>query len=420
MSASTTHSSPQSGDTKALVVETPTYAASTHAKHWSHIVGAAVLKGLLLFVLLNLVLYVAGLIHRPGKANDPLARYGSEQLQKAYPGWQRDDIRAMLAETFREPAYEYEAFTGFRDKPFRGKCHTSTSIPPDSATRKIRRPGRRVLRPPTFLSLADRPRPELVSDDQTIPSYLQECAAANHPGGHVAVYNFGRTFYFSGQELILFQQLLKRGFIPQVAVFVDGINDFGLSDGEPSFANRFRRLMAGQTNDSWVDHVPVVSAVYSLRARGSKPQFLKEPAPAELQAVVDRWRANKRMIEVIAAGYGVQPVFVWQPAPTYKYDLHYHFLSRRGLPPYGGYPPAMNGYGLMEAPRQRGELGGDVLWLADIQQDKHENLYVDRYHYTAAFSQEIAQRICGFLREHPVNGQPAAQAETTTAQNRGK
>jgi hypothetical protein len=35
----------------------------------------------------------------------------------------------------------------------------------------------------------------------------------------------------------------------------------------------------------------------------------------------------------------------------------------------------------------------------DIQRGRRENLYVDAMHYTAAFSQEIAQRLVLFLKE---------------------
>jgi len=55
----------------------------------------------------------------------------------------------------------------------------------------------------------------------------------------------------------------------------------------------------------------------------------------------------------------------------------------------------------MENLRAQGKLGSNVLWLADMQQDKHENLYVDAVHYTAAFSQAIAGQICGFMGKHP-------------------
>ena len=61
------------------------------------------------------------------------------------------------------------------------------------------------------------------------------------------------------------------------------------------------------------------------------------------------------------------------------------------------YQPIADGYILMDRMRTQGRLGPDVLWLADMQQDKHENLYVDVVHYNAAFSKEIAGRICDFI-----------------------
>ena len=138
-------------------------------------------------------------------------------------------------------------------------------------------------------------------DDETIASYLQECALANHSRGHPAVYNFGRPSYFSSQELILFQQLLKAGFVPQVAVFIDGINDFGFLDGQPAFADNFRQFMAGHVGSSLLQNVPVVRAAHWLRDHRRKAQ----PAdPVVLQPVIDRWLANKRMIEVMAGAYG--------------------------------------------------------------------------------------------------------------------
>ncbi len=52
-----------------------------------------------------------------------------------------------------------------------------------------------------------------------------------------------------------------------------------------------------------------------------------------------------------------------------------------------------------------GKLGTDVLWLADMQENARENLYVDSVHYTAAFSKEIAGRICEFIQ----NGAPGSR-----------
>lgn len=54
-------------------------------------------------------------------------------------------------------------------------------------------------------------------------------------------------------------------------------------------------------------------------------------------------------------------------------------------------------YAVMNARRAR-VAGARFLWLADIQEDKKENLYMDRIHYTADFSREIAGRIFAFFQ----------------------
>ena len=43
--------------------------------------------------------------------------------------------------------------------------------------------------------------------------------------------------------------------------------------------------------------------------------------------------------------------------------------------------------------------GNNFLWLADIQEERWGNLYVDQYHHTAAFIKGIAPRICTSLQE---------------------
>ena len=104
------------------------------------------------------------------------------------------------------------------------------------------------------------------------------------------------------------------------------------------------------------------------------------------------------MIDLIAAGFGVRTIFVWQPVPVYKYELRYHYYLHSDKD-FGVYVRSKYGYALMEELRAQGKLDANILWLADLQQDKTENLYVDAVHYNAPFSREIAARICSFERE---------------------
>ncbi len=51
-----------------------------------------------------------------------------------------------------------------------------------------------------------------------------------------------------------------------------------------------------------------------------------------------------------------------------------------------------------------GRLGDSFLWLADMQLDVAEPLYVDQAHYSGAMSRRIAGRIAAWLVERGVPG----------------
>lgn len=396
---------PATGGTVAAAPPT----VRSKVRRWYSFAAISLLNGVLLFLLVNLILYVGALVRHPGRSSAVVEQhYDPVALQKAYPGWKEEDVKELLRETWRWGyEYEYEPFTGFRERPFRGKF---VNIDPAG----FRFSKEQAPWPP---------RPDAINvfvfggstafgfglpDDQTIPSYVQECALANH-SRPVAVYNFGRPAYFSSQDLILFQQLLNAGYVPQVAIFIHGLNDFIFSDGQPRFTEDLKRFVAGQVHSSPLDNLPLMRAAHSLMDRWTKPKPPKATDYADrvvLESVVNRWLANKRMIEVIADGFGVRPIFVWQPVPVYKYDLRYHFFLHSDKM-FSGYGRSEFGYPLMQDLRAQGKLGPDMLWLADLQQDRHENLYIDAVHYTAAFSKALAARICGFMAENPQGaGQP--------------
>jgi hypothetical protein len=91
-------------------------------------------------------------------------------------------------------------------------------------------------------------------------------------------------------------------------------------------------------------------------------------------------------------------VFVWQPTPAYKYDLAYHVAlnAHYGL---GGHERSGAGYAYIADRLHELPLGREFVWLADIQEAAREELYLDNMHYTAPFSQTIANRIAEAMIE---------------------
>jgi len=84
-------------------------------RRWYRVTAFATFNSVLLFVLVNLILYV--ILSVRTKPDDPLVRYGEDNILVAYPGWRAEDVQTLLQETYADLTFEYEPFTGFRNKP---------------------------------------------------------------------------------------------------------------------------------------------------------------------------------------------------------------------------------------------------------------------------------------------------------------
>jgi hypothetical protein len=90
-----------------------------------------------------------------------------------------------------------------------------------------------------------------------------------------------------------------------------------------------------------------------------------------------------------AKEFSVRTLFVWQPVPTYEYDLKYDPFATDG---FGGFSYSKYGYPLMQEAVARTHPGNS-LWCADMQKDMHELLYVDEFHYSPKMTEIIAGSI---------------------------
>jgi hypothetical protein len=307
------------------------------------------------------------------------------QLGAIYPGWPRARVAALLEES-RGRALRFDPWTQFREKPFRGTFFHIVEL------------GYRLIRDPGPWPM-DRAAHNVwvfggsttfgygLPDEQTIPSHLQEALRARYPGVPIHVYNLGQGYFYSAQELALFTSLLTAGPAwsgpPEMAVFVDGINEH---QAEPFFTDTLRRLVRSPWASSFS-----TPAGESLSDGG---------------AIVERWLRNKRAAEGVAQAFGVKTLFVWQPAPDWRYDLRNHPLWWEGMPKPPGSGPVFGSsphYAAMEKVRSEHpeRLGGDLLWLGDLQQGENRPLYVDRLHYTGAFSRQIAEAIAARIEKGP-------------------
>jgi hypothetical protein len=227
-------------------------------------------------------------------------------------------------------------------------------------------------------------------DDRTIPARLAEQLREQVPVARPAVYNFATPNHVAIQERIRFEQLLLDGHVPQVAVFIDGFDEFVGPYYAPLMLNRYIKATSARSIPQRASQA--VRELSSLVFRWSSAldeTLCRLPDPG---AVIDQYAGNMRLITAACREFAVRPLFVWQPVPCYHYDgksADHGGDSARLL------DCVRAGYALME--KRRHDLGDEFLWLADIQQGRTADLYLDPDHYTAEFSGEIAQRIARHL-----------------------
>jgi len=217
-----------------------------------------------------------------------------------------------------------------------------------------------------------------VADGETIPSRLHERLLVL--GKNARVYNFATANYTAVQERIRLEQLLLDGFVPRVAIFIDGFDEFISPYYEPILMKRLHDATKAQ---------PLMERV----ARAIRPSTALDESECRLPdpaTVLDRYLANVRLIKATCAEFGVRPLFVWQPVPCYRYpgDAQDHGAHEALI------ECVRSGYEMMRTRRT-----DDILWLADMQEGRTENLYLDPDHYTAAFSGDIASAIAQHLIE---------------------
>jgi len=347
--------------------------------------------GLVLFALVN----VAAWAILKAFPEDPITlTYGDRAFETVYPGRSREEVRELLRETWTRPT-AYEPFTNSRERRYQGRF---VNVDP-AGFRRTRNQGPWPPEPTrvnVFVLGGSTTFGYGVADDETIVSSLQTFLEGQLGPGRVACYNFGRGGYFSTGERILFEELLAAGAVPRVAVFVDGLNEFAL--GVPLLAERLRRYVTspvGAALRTLGEELPLAQLVSRRKAGRPARRSAAERAaafgdPILLDARIERYLANRRLIRAAAAAGGVRALFVWQPVPTYHYDLRYHL--------FGDVDFEKNEYSAFGYPRMaervRGEPAGpDFLWAADLLDGVRQPLYVDQIHYTAAASRLLGEEI---------------------------
>jgi len=360
----------------------------------------------ILFIVVNVIGF-AGL-----QARELLKAYGGSAVPgnpwadraKVYPGLNGKQIYRLFMETWEWRKYGYAPFSQLTEGPYQGKYVNVTAEhfrkgkinapwpPPKGATTVF------IFGGSTTFGYG-------VPDSQTVPSYIAQSLRQKF-GEKVLVYNFGRAYFYSTHEMLEFLRLITQRHRPDIAVFIDGLNEFYYHEDNLIWTKRLSRKISQSAPSTWElllsvgRKLPAYEfSAFLIRYLGgsgkSKVQQAEENirkiatggGPKTANKIIDRYLRNKAMIEALSRHAGTKTLFVWQPVPTYKYDLKSHLFAN--LIP-ARHTKTGSSYDVARTRYDKGDFGGNVAWCADIQDGVKKPLYVDSVHYTAEMSRMLA------------------------------
>jgi lysophospholipase L1-like esterase len=328
------------------------------------------------------------------------------------PSWMNEYSKELEENSLRWEPYVY-----WRRKPYKGKyininadgirLTTHPQASPDQAGRSLR----------VFMFGGSTMWGTNARDAFTIPSFLAK--ALQGRGMRVEISNFGETGYVSTQEVMLLLLQLRKGNVPDVIIFYDGVNDTysayqngiaGIPQNEMNRVKEFNLLKPERHQDlqetfvrdtlnnlSTVRFVKRLSLALNIRKEvksipersilGNEEQLAKE--------IVNTYLGNVAIVKSLAASYGFKPLFYWQPTIFEK-----NKLSDYEKNVYGGQDEQdiqafyKATYGIM---RKNERLLNDNTFhdVSTIFLDVRESIFVDWFHLRERGNDRIAQAMVG-------------------------
>lgn len=313
-----------------------------------------------------------------------------------------DSYKKMLSELWgRNPTFRREPFVEFVEKEYQGKYVTISPY----GFRYVKDQEIKFLNDNKFNIFVFGGSTTFgygVGNNETIPSYIQELLN-NKYNNNIAVYNYGCGYHYSSQERIWFEQFIVNGMIPDIVIFIDGLNDFYFSNmkDESNYSDRIAFIGVSSISimmKTIINESPTVALlntiVNELYQREGQEK-LNVASDNEIRRAAYRLSTNRQIIRNICKEFKITPIFVQQPVPTYNYDN-----SKRVVPVnlkrLGRHINSKKGYEIMIEQVNSGEIiDADIVWCQNLEIDSAQ--YIDTVHYSAQYNLSIAKLIVDYI-----------------------
>lgn len=242
----------------------------------------------------------------------------------------------------------------------------------------------------------------LVSDEHTWPAWLMHELNQGAMGGVYTVKNFGNSSYQPSQETQLFLALLRLGYRPSAAIFMDGVNTGPVYDGSEFSGEMAFRF--NYTGTLLLDIIRLLSQLPLIEMLRSNEEPKDDPVmfPAESSdkhnhQLANRFIENFRLRKKIGDLYGVPVVQCLQPNVFIDYNYNYFPPDKKAM--LETHRSKMEAIKKNYAFIYRETLATDttIVDLTGLMRSYQRPALVDGMHYSPDFNQYLAQKLIPFL-----------------------
>ncbi len=363
------------------------------------------LNVVVLFVAVNLAC-LAFFALRPSPPGNNPATFPRDKLHVAYGDMPMDVVEGTLDENWVRLRYVARPWVHFGEAEFKGEVRQRLGR--GGAVERGARGAVGAGKPFRVLAFGGSTMFGYgVPDWETIPAHLERALQARHPGRAIEVVNHGHCFFWSTQEMALFESLLRRDERPDAVVFLDGLNEAAaaFSEGdEPHFDEPARMSDVREMFDRWhappdtlPARLPIVRMIQRLRDHETRLRSLTTLAardeeawaaqgPRDAEIMLRMYLQNQQGIADAARAAGVDAHFFWQPVPIYAYDLRRMVFDANAA---GRHKSAAQALYAMAEERKPPRLVN----LSRMLETYEKPAYVDLHHYAPEVCRMIGERM---------------------------
>tara|TARA_Y100000589_G_scaffold330934_1_gene382260 strand:+ start:498 stop:1661 length:1164 start_codon:yes stop_codon:yes gene_type:complete len=242
---------------------------------------------------------------------------------------------------------------------------------------------------------------------ESIPSKLIETGISNKIC--LDVFNFGVPYHYSKQETINFvNKLLESDSIPDIAIFLDGLNDFGQASptikGEPFFTPRLSNLI-GKSSNPFASQSPIINLELinylriKLKSSSNNVSYYQLPEGFDQKSaakeIQKRLLKNTMHLGSICKVYNINCYRFLQPVASIDYTPP----SKNVLTSWINDNPKKvqifkYGYEFIRGTKEFNNLDGiSFIDISDIFKNYSGIPYIDAGHYSPRANKLIAEKI---------------------------